>query len=78
MKTSLTQKYNVPGTRYISYPTAHYWNETDFTTEKWTAAFQKAFLKVTHKRQEDHLFVICNTWLYPFENLVELSFYIVF
>ena len=43
MEISLTQKYNVPGPRYTSYPTVPYWNETDFTTEKWIASFQKAF-----------------------------------
>lgn len=45
MKISLTQKYNVPGPRYTSYPTVPYWNETDFTLEKWTASFQKSFLE---------------------------------
>lgn len=43
MEISLTQKYNVPGPRYTSYPTVPYWNETDFTTEKWKKSFQKAF-----------------------------------
>ncbi|MDQ6469452.1 oxygen-independent coproporphyrinogen III oxidase [Flavobacterium sp. LHD-80] len=43
MKISLTQKYNVPGPRYTSYPTVPYWNEADFTLEKWTASFQKSF-----------------------------------
>ncbi|MRX70185.1 oxygen-independent coproporphyrinogen-3 oxidase [Flavobacterium resistens] len=45
MKISLTQKYNVPGPRYTSYPTVPYWKETDFTLEKWTASFQKSFLE---------------------------------
>ncbi|PWB24497.1 oxygen-independent coproporphyrinogen III oxidase [Flavobacterium sp. HTF] len=43
MKISLTQKYNVPGPRYTSYPTVPYWNEAAFTTEKWESSFQKAF-----------------------------------
>ncbi|WP_428228902.1 oxygen-independent coproporphyrinogen III oxidase [Flavobacterium sp.] len=43
MKISLTQKYNVPGPRYTSYPTVPYWNESDFTDQKWIASFQKAF-----------------------------------
>jgi len=43
MKISLTQKYNVPGPRYTSYPTVPYWNEAVFTTEKWESSFQKAF-----------------------------------
>ncbi len=45
MKISLTQKYNVPGPRYTSYPTVPYWNEADFNLEKWTASFQKSFLE---------------------------------
>jgi len=43
MKISLTQKYNVPGPRYTSYPTVPYWNESDFTTQEWIASFQKSF-----------------------------------
>lgn len=43
MKISLTQKYNVPGPRYTSYPTVPYWNENAFTVEKWKLSFQKAF-----------------------------------
>lgn len=45
MKISLTQKYNVPGPRYTSYPTVPYWNEGDFTSQKWIQSFQKAFLE---------------------------------
>ncbi|QSW89728.1 oxygen-independent coproporphyrinogen III oxidase [Flavobacterium endoglycinae] len=43
MKISLTQKYNVPGPRYTSYPTVPYWNEAAFTVEEWKSSFQKAF-----------------------------------
>jgi len=43
MSTSLIQKYNVPGPRYTSYPTVPYWNESNFTTEKWMATFQQSF-----------------------------------
>jgi len=43
MKISLTQKYNVPGPRYTSYPTVPYWNEDAFTVEEWKSSFQKAF-----------------------------------
>lgn len=43
MSTSLIQKYNVPGPRYTSYPTVPYWNESNFTTEKWIASFRKSF-----------------------------------
>ncbi|MBS7233003.1 oxygen-independent coproporphyrinogen III oxidase [Flavobacterium psychroterrae] len=45
MKISLTQKCNVPGPRYTSYPTVPYWNESDFTSQKWIESFQKAFLE---------------------------------
>jgi oxygen-independent coproporphyrinogen-3 oxidase len=43
MKTSLIQKYNVPGPRYTSYPTVPYWNETDFTHQSWINTFKKSF-----------------------------------
>jgi len=43
MKISLTQKYNVPGPRYTSYPTVPYWNEAAFTVEEWKSSFQKSF-----------------------------------
>ena len=43
MKISLTQKYNVPGPRYTSYPTVPYWNEADFTSEKWITTLRQSF-----------------------------------
>lgn len=43
MSTSLIQKYNVPGPRYTSYPTVPYWDESNFTTEKWISTFRKSF-----------------------------------
>ncbi|WP_281309867.1 oxygen-independent coproporphyrinogen III oxidase [Flavobacterium flavigenum] len=43
METSLIQKYNVPGPRYTSYPTVPYWNEADFTQQKWIESLQKSF-----------------------------------
>lgn len=49
MKISLTQKYNVPGPRYTSYPTVPYWNETAFTVEEWKTSFQKAFAESNSK-----------------------------
>ena len=49
MKISLTQKYNVPGPRYTSYPTVPYWNEVDFTTEKWITSLQKSFSESNSK-----------------------------
>ncbi len=49
MKISLTQKYNVPGPRYTSYPTVPYWNESDFTSEKWITTLQKSFIESNSK-----------------------------
>lgn len=45
MKTSLIQKYNVPGPRYTSYPTVPYWDELDFSTNRWTETLQKSFIE---------------------------------
>lgn len=45
MKTSLVQKYNVPGPRYTSYPTVPYWNETDFTYDAWISTLKKSFIE---------------------------------
>ena len=43
MKTSLIQKYNVPGPRYTSYPTVPYWEEATFSYELWLESVQKSF-----------------------------------
>lgn len=43
MKTSLIQKYNVPGPRYTSYPTVPYWNEKYFNYQSWIDTFKKSF-----------------------------------
>jgi len=43
MKTSLVQKYNVPGPRYTSYPTVPYWDESGFTKEIWIETLKKSF-----------------------------------
>ena len=45
MKTSLIQKYNVPGPRYTSYPTVPYWEEDTFTNEKWLESVKKSFIQ---------------------------------
>jgi oxygen-independent coproporphyrinogen-3 oxidase len=42
MKTSMMQKYNVPGPRYTSYPTVPYWNE-HFDYNHWQNTFIKAY-----------------------------------
>ena len=49
MKSTLIQKYNVPGPRYTSYPTLPYWNETDFLYEDWIATLQKSFIESNSK-----------------------------
>tara|TARA_R110000868_G_scaffold79068_8_gene225019 strand:+ start:4535 stop:5899 length:1365 start_codon:yes stop_codon:yes gene_type:complete len=49
MKSTLIQKYNVPGPRYTSYPTVPYWNETDFLYEDWIATLQKSFIESNSK-----------------------------
>jgi len=43
MKTSLIQKYNVPGPRYTSYQTVPYWNEKYFNYQSWIDTFKKSF-----------------------------------
>ncbi|TRX36909.1 oxygen-independent coproporphyrinogen III oxidase [Flavobacterium sp. ZT3R18] len=45
MKTSLIQKYNVPGPRYTSYPTVPYWDEDDFTNQNWIETLKKSFVE---------------------------------
>ena len=45
MKTSLIQKYNVPGPRYTSYPTVPYWEEDTFSDEKWIDSVRKSFIQ---------------------------------
>lgn len=40
---SLIQKYNVPGPRYTSYPTVPYWDEKNFSTEKWKETLTQSF-----------------------------------
>lgn len=43
MKLSLVQKYNVPGSRYTSYPTVPYWDNDNFSREKWIETLQNSF-----------------------------------
>jgi len=43
MQTNLVSKYNVPGPRYTSYPTVPYWNEGDFSLEKWRNNLIRSF-----------------------------------
>ncbi|WEK70213.1 MAG: oxygen-independent coproporphyrinogen III oxidase [Candidatus Chryseobacterium colombiense] len=40
---SLIDKYNIPGPRYTSYPTVPYWDETGFSSEKWTESVIRTF-----------------------------------
>jgi len=43
MKTTLIQKYNVPGPRYTSYPTVPYWEEDTFSHTLWLESVRKSF-----------------------------------
>jgi oxygen-independent coproporphyrinogen-3 oxidase len=43
MKTSLIEKYNVPGPRYTSYPTVPYWEEDTFLHDFWLESVRKSF-----------------------------------
>ena len=45
MKTSLIQKYNVPGPRYTSYPTVPYWDESQFNEDIWRETLKKSFIE---------------------------------
>lgn len=49
MKTSLIQKYNVPGPRYTSYPTVPYWDESEFKSELWLETLRKSFIESNNK-----------------------------
>ena len=40
---SLIDKYNIPGPRYTSYPTVPYWENENFTSEKWQSTVIRAF-----------------------------------
>lgn len=40
---NLTQKYNVPGPRYTSYPTVPYWDLDDFSGQKWEKSVAHSF-----------------------------------
>lgn len=43
MKSSLIQKYNIPGPRYTSYPTLPYWDVDTFSTAKWVKSVKNQF-----------------------------------
>ena len=40
---SLTDKYNVPGPRYTSYPTVPYWDVANFSGKKWKESVIQSF-----------------------------------
>jgi oxygen-independent coproporphyrinogen-3 oxidase len=48
MSNNLTNKYNVPGPRYTSYPTVPYWDANTFSYKGWISSFQKAFRESNH------------------------------
>ena len=43
MNKSLIDKYNIPGPRYTSYPTVPFWDEANFTSDRWEGSVVKAF-----------------------------------
>ncbi|MHA6697969.1 oxygen-independent coproporphyrinogen III oxidase [Chryseobacterium sp. A321] len=43
MNQTLIDKYNIPGPRYTSYPTVPFWEESEFSTEKWESSVIKAY-----------------------------------
>ena len=49
MNQQLIQKYNIPGPRYTSYPTVPYWEEENFSPEKWNASFIQSFEESNEK-----------------------------
>lgn len=45
MDITLIRKYNVAGPRYTSYPTVPYWDNENFSVEKWKEKVRETFLK---------------------------------
>lgn len=43
MSNSLIDKYNIPGPRYTSYPTVPFWDELNFSAQKWEESVIKSF-----------------------------------
>lgn len=43
MNQTLIDKYNIPGPRYTSYPTVPFWQESEFSTEKWESSVIRSF-----------------------------------
>ncbi|WMI64493.1 oxygen-independent coproporphyrinogen III oxidase [Aestuariibaculum sp. YM273] len=43
MFKQLTNKYNVAGPRYTSYPTVPYWNQDTFSLKKWKSSLVQSF-----------------------------------
>ena len=43
MKSSLIQKYNIPGPRYTSYPTVPFWNPEGISDKDWKGSTIKSF-----------------------------------
>lgn len=42
---NLTDKYNVPGPRYTSYPTVPYWDVAHFSSKKWEESVKQSFIE---------------------------------
>ncbi|WP_435413023.1 oxygen-independent coproporphyrinogen III oxidase [Psychroserpens mesophilus] len=56
MNTTLIQKYNIPGPRYTSYPTVPFWDEAQFTKQKWLETFKTSFAE-SNKEQGISLYI---------------------
>ncbi len=52
---TLLKKYNIAAPRYTSYPTVPYWENENFTTQKWTGALCNAYQK--HKQEGISLYI---------------------
>lgn len=57
MKSSMIQKYNVPGPRYTSYPTVPYWNEEAFLYQNWIDTLKKSFAESNSKEGGISLYI---------------------
>ncbi|WP_413997744.1 oxygen-independent coproporphyrinogen III oxidase [Flavobacterium sp. W1B] len=57
MKSSMIQKYNVPGPRYTSYPTVPYWNEEAFLYQNWIDTLKKTFTESNSKEGGISLYI---------------------
>lgn len=53
---NLIQKYNVPGSRYTSYPTVPFWNNETFSRKGWIQSFKETF-SLTNRKEGISLYI---------------------